>query len=688
MPSLLSGSKLNKSSPTDYANVGTLQYKLGPTPTTSTGYTLITDSNSKATFVSSLGDLQFTSSTIYSNVPSHSIQLLGTGTSTVIVSGSQANTSTNTGVLVVQGGIGIADGLYTGKDIYVNGLQIGQGYQGYNNIVMRGVASTQGQTIADGENSIAIGYNTLAGINKSLNTIALGSYALGTGTNLVNTIAIGNNSLQSAGTIKSVLIGNISAIATGTTTLVTVAGHGLSTGTEVVINNVVGTTELNGNHYLVNIVNNNTLELFSIYDPNLVTPIRTTHSYVNSGTVSRTWTTENNIAIGTGAASKFYEGVSNFFIGHQVSNQFTTGSYNFFIGNQDVGNMTRGNFNISLGGNRLVDGLDSQISIGSAIYYNGGGYLELDTNVGLGLGDEATDATSTGALNVYGGVGISKRLYIGKNLSVQGPGTVTLSPIDGSVNIEPQAGGTVTIYPQSLHPGNIDNMFIGSTQPRDGHFLDLQSQTLEILSSTTSISSITGALTVVGGVGIQGNMYIGGLPSIATNYVLFYNTITNEVSYNQGASGGINAHTASTSTNTYNIFVQNVLPSTLYYPALAEVIGDFSLIDGDSNLSYDTSDSKLSVTKATITSTLASTSTTTGALTVAGGIGVKGNVRSRDGNNQENYLLYSPKVSVSPTPPTTATNHVGDIWIDLNSLAYYQWINDGGNKFWLQITIL
>ena len=687
MPSLLSGSRLNTSSPSGYASVPQLQYQLGPTPTTSTGYTIITDANSKATFVSSLGDLQFTSSTIYSNVPAHSIQLLGTGTGTVIVSGPQLNTSTNTGVLVVQGGIGIADGLYTGKDIYVNGLQIGQGYEGYNNIVVRGVASTQGQSSPDGENSIAIGYNTLAGINRSLNTIALGSYALGTGTNLINTVAIGNNSLQSAGTVQSVLIGSISGIATGATTLVTVTGHGLSTGTEVVINGVVGTTELNGNNYLVNAVDLNTLELFSIYDPNLSTPIVTIHAYVNGGTISRTWTTENNIAIGTGAASKFYEGVNNFFIGHQVSNQFTTGSYNFFIGNQDVGNMTHGNFNISLGGNRLVDGVDSQISIGSAIYYNGSGYLELDANVGIGLGDEATDTTSTGALNVYGGVGISKSLIIGRNLSVEGLGTVTLSPVGGSVIMQPQAGGTVTIYPESLYPGNMDNVYIGLNEARDGHFVDLQAHTLEISSTSTSINTLTGALTVAGGVGIKGNMHIGGLPSIATDYVLFYNTVTNEVSYNQGGSGGF-AHTSSTSTNTYNIYVQDVVPNTVYYPALAETIGDFSLIDGDFNLTYDTSVDKLTVPRVAVTSSLASTSTTTGALTVSGGVGVKGSVYSQDGNAQENYLLYSPKVSVSSTPPTTATNHVGDIWIDLNSLAYYQWINDGGNKFWLQVTIL
>ena len=126
----------------------------------------------------------------------------------------------------------------------------------------------------------------------------------------------------------------------------------------------------------------------------------------------------------------------------------------------------------------------------------------------------------------------------------------------------------------------------------------------------------------------------------------------------------------------------------MYYPALAESIGGYSAVDGTTRLNYDTTTDKLSAPIVAVTSSTSSTSTTTGALTVAGGVGVQGSIYSQDGNAQENYLVYSPKVSVSSTVPTTATNKVGDIWIDLNSLSYYQWINDGGNKFWLQITIL
>jgi hypothetical protein len=686
MPGLLSGSKRNSSGPSGYANITNVQYQLGPTPTTSTGYTLIADKDSKVTFVSSLGNLQFTSGTVYSNIPNQNIQFIGTGTGTVIVSGPQLNVSTNTGVLVVQGGVGIADGLYTGKDIHVNGLTIGQGYQGFNNIVIKGIATPIVQQQPDGENSIAIGYNTLNGIDTSLRTIAIGNYALSTGTYTVNTIAIGYNNLRSAGSLQAILVGSISNIETGSVTNVTINNHGLTTGTEITITGVAGTVELNNQHFLVDVKSVNTLTLYSIYDPNLTNPYPTVTPYVSGGQVFRSWITANNIGIGTNSAARFYQGVDNFFLGQNVASSFTTGSYNTFIGHEVVGNLTHGNFNISISGNQLVDGVDGQIGIGTVFYYNGGGYLQLDTNTGLGLGDDATDTTSTGALVVYGGISVDKSVYIGKNLNVQGSGDVILSPVGGEVTIEPQGGGTVTIYPESNYPGNIDNIFIGLHQARDAAFNDAKTQTLEVQSNNDSISTTTGALTVTGGVGIGGKMYVGGFENTTTDYTLYYNTQTHEVTFGPSAGQGQGGGFASTATNTDYLLVHNVDPTTVYYPALAKIIGGYTQIDADSNLNFNTTDEKLSVPKIAVTSTSSSTSIVTGALTVAGGVGIRGKIYSATGNPDENNLLYTPNITSSTTPPSNP--RVGDVWIDLNNFAYYQWINDAGNRFWLQVTIL
>lgn len=85
-----------------------------------------------------------------------------------------------------------------------------------------------------------------------------------------------------------------------------------------------------------------------------------------------------------------------------------------------------------------------------------------------------------------------------------------------------------------------------------------------------------------------------------------------------------------------------------------------------------------------ILSTVTSTSTLTGALTISGGVGVQGNVYSMDGNPDENYLLYTPKIyvtaGVAPTDPK-----IGDFWIDSSIPAYLQYIKDGENSFWIQV---
>ena len=63
-----------------------------------------------------------------------------------------------------------------------------------------------------------------------------------------------------------------------------------------------------------------------------------------------------------------------------------------------------------------------------------------------------------------------------------------------------------------------------------------------------------------------------------------------------------------------------------------------------------------------------------------------GSIYSIDGGADENNLLYTPRVSVTAVAPPNP--RVGDFWIDLTSLAQYQWINDGGSRFWIQIAQL
>lgn len=662
MPSLISGSVLRSGGSNQYITLTTAQPQLPATPSTSTGFTVVTDSKLVTTYRSSLGNIEFDRGSIYSNLSGQNIRIIGTGTSTVIVSGGVANTGTDTGALVIQGGVGIQDGLWTGRDIHVNGLTIGQGYQGNNNIVILGDASPQNDAYP-GQSIIAIGYDTLKGIDTSLKSIAIGRYAMSSGTTITNSIAIGDSTLKKLGTIS-------------------------------------------GNQ------------------------------------------TDSNIAIGNSSADELIDGRLNLFLGHDIAPNLTTGSYNFFVGHEVGINMTRGNGNIAIGGDNLRDGFDNQINIGSVVYYDGGGYLQLNADTGLGLGTTANPLTQlntvsnintstvpvvitsfnhglgsgedviimdlvgtteindnryyvrnlttdtfslyydkflsvpvdgttftnyvsggivnavqpNGALIVLGGVYITDNLIVDTNtilndsLTVAGTGTITLSPT---------GNGTVIINPGTV--GSIDSMVIGQNIPKDGYFENLYANTFTV--SVLNIGAIDQAVNLAGGAA-------GSIPyQIATSSTGFIpiglpgtTLVSDGTTATWQTLGGVVATTAS---NADNIFINPIIPETSYYIALGESISDYSPLDADSLLTYQTNDNTLTAPNLTITNTA----------TILGSVYSVGT-----GNPDVNYLLYTPRTTVGSIPH--ANPRIGDLWIDSGNQAGYQYINDDGTEFWLQIFIL
>ena len=90
MASLLSGAVRNPTSPSGYITLGQAQAALGNTPTTSTGYTLIT-SNSQTTYASTLGQIEFTftntANFISSTIPNGDVIYRPNGTGTLYLYG-------------------------------------------------------------------------------------------------------------------------------------------------------------------------------------------------------------------------------------------------------------------------------------------------------------------------------------------------------------------------------------------------------------------------------------------------------------------------------------------------------------------------------------------------------------------------------------------------------------------------
>jgi hypothetical protein len=109
---------------------------------------------------------------------------------------------------------------------------------------------------------------------------------------------------------------------------------------------------------------------------------------------------------------------------------------------------------------------------------------------------------------------------------------------------------------------------------------------------------------------------------------------------------------------------------TTYYLGLNEQTGDFSPVDGDTNLTY--------VTTTATTSTYFTSGTSV--------LNVPGSIYSIDGNADIGNLLYTPKFTVASIPHNDP--RPGDVWIDSANSAFYHWVIDGTNAYWLQIAII
>jgi hypothetical protein len=788
MAALLSGGTLRSGSTNTFITLKGAQPQLPATPTTSTGYTIVTSvrppSELVTTYASSLGNIEMSSGTMYVNVPNTNLQLIGTGTSTVVVSGTVANTGTNSGVLVVQGGLGIWDGFYTGADVNIHGLTVGQGYYntqsggGINNITITGVATSSSNNFPNGQDNISIGYNSLQGIDSAYKNIAIGNHAASLGTQLQNTIAIGDRALMNIGTTQTEFAGFISSATQAVPVVLTVVDHTLTSGMAINVDHVLGMTEVNGDSYYAKVLSSSTVALYT--DNILGTPLdgRGFSTYTSGGTVSIDVLWNNNFAIGTDAGVNLVNGTENFFVGYKVANQFTTGSYNFFLGHDIAQNMKSGNSNISIGGDNMVDGVDNQVNIGSVFYYNGAGYLQLNADTGVGLGEDATNikitatisaistgtqttittaqphgivtdqvvsitgilgttqlnnqsfyvrvtstntlllytdidllvpldshagyssyinggtvtvnnpigalsvlgglavtenaiiggpvnilnyiessSINTGSLTVNGGVGIAGNVNIGRGLTVNGPTDVNISPEGATVYIQPTVGGSVQLYP-TVTTGNINNMNIGNAVAAWGTFTNVR-----ITANTSATTLGSGALVVTGGASVNGDLWVGGIlhASISGGAGQASNIAG-------GSAGALVYQVASSSTSFISIGPNNSV-----------------LVSNGSNPQWSNT---LTITTLNVIGTATSTSTTTGAVTVAGGVGVQGNIYSADGNPLQNYLLYTPKVTVTGTGIPPDNPNIGDFWIDTVAGGQLQFIQDGTSTFWIQITTI
>jgi hypothetical protein len=300
-----------------------------------------------------------------------------------------------------------------------------------------------------------------------------------------------------------------------------------------------------------------------------------------------------------------------------------------------------------------------------------------------------------------GGTSIQQDVLNLNNNNLYGVNTIRINDPGTSEGIAWEGGSGWNIYesPNDLsnNTGNLQIVLAGTRV-----FTVDTNQTVNIPASWEAISTSTGALTVGGGVGIAGNLWVGGniyasnLISISSSTLsvtdpLLYLTASSPSPYNYdigfyshfvGGTGSNYQHTG---------FSRNYLDNnwTLFSNVIAEpgVTIDWT----DANIIFD----PIKVGSANIANTTVSTSTTTGALVVAGGVGIGGNIYTEtlytntgirwagNGNVFSSGTSGTVTYTASASAPITPNN--GDFWYKTTTGFLFQYQTDGVSSYWFDV---
>jgi hypothetical protein len=223
----------------------------------------------------------------------------------------------------------------------------------------------------------------------------------------------------------------------------------------------------------------------------------------------------------------------------------------------------------------------------------------------------ASVSTGTGALVVAGGVGVAGTLYAGDTISVVKSDTATFEATTGTITGRFQVNtgaNAVVAGATSAHTFDLySNGLLGLRVYTTG--------SVGIMQTTASTSTNTGALVVAGGVGVAGSLYVGSLIQGAIGF--FSNSGASATSVSMDATAGQQA------------LVRFLDGGSLKWLFAKGSSNDFFIYDQANTITALTvTPGATTVGKLTVGYTTASTSTTTGALVVAGGVGVAGTINA------------------------------------------------------------
>lgn len=531
MPNLLSGKVLRDGGSGNFIALPGAQPALGPTPSTATGFTLITTPVGITSYSNTLGEIAFSDSTIISYYPGRNINLQTSGTGSFVVNAPTlfnnfvtfGNTLTIanlevtnreiitsgipstdhlSGALIVTGGVGISENLYVNGQLSVEADFNANGASFLNPVDYN--VSIQ----PSGLGTVNINPATVAG---SINNVNIGATDEGTGkfTTLEATANI-----QSTSTVTGALIvrggvgvgGDIRATRIFDNSVRVIST--INVGPGLAINTTTGPSVIMSNTGVTSLFASTGLNVSSnVGDVTIWSFGNTLQSVTEVGNTTNIAVEFNNLTAATSS---------------------TTASVVIRGGLGVAGNaIIAGDLNtndIQANEIRAINAIFTTVSVSSKL--------------------STTSSFVDNSIYTAGGVGIEEDLTVGGNafifgdLTVFGTGTqIVFTVVDLGrkvVALSTSAGPAILSIDAGITVGPIANPFVkflfdgvNSWKSQGGinptitnsynlgsvsyRWKDIYANTINLSSSQQATSTSSGALILAGGAGIGGNVYTSGL---------------------------------------------------------------------------------------------------------------------------------------------------------------------------------
>lgn len=289
---------------------------------------------------------------------------------------------------------------------------------------------------------------------------------------------------------------------------------------------------------------------------------------------------------------------------------------------------------------------------------------------------DAATSTSTGAVKVLGGVGVAGNVHAyGFNGNLDGPrANVGSLSVSGTVVGSLYLTGSDTIYINGSSVSTSAAAFTGGTVPGYTLFQTVIEARGNIFanSQVASTGTTTGALVVRGGAGITGDIYAGSIQNtpIGSTTASTGTFTVLKATGNIVAASGVDSVGVTTGAMVVkgglgvsgNVYIGGSINNT--------PIGVYGAGVGNFLTIGDTYSGSGTFTRLTVQNSTISANTTSGAIVVAGGVGVGGNVfASGVYSNNIRFANGAPLVSTSVYSTTEITSNItsGQVGLSLTT---------------------